>query len=319
MSETAESARTSAPEGAGAASGSGGEDEEYLVIEDVQSSAWPTSHALGDLHVVPEGLFFLPRVTGLRALLEDRAVLAQLGLGGALLLRMMSSKPGMDAETWRAALAGKPLDALVRVLPDAWWVQPEQIRNMRRTVSGVVVQVAGGGRRTLSNVGREHWSALQAFAQAQGWPVERPWWRDAERRGSVFAAALVWLALPLIVFGSLLIGRSASVLLDLAVGGLLWGLAGAMIWAAVARMDRAAASRHLVWAGLLLCGGALMTRLVGGVEIAPWPPIVPRSAPVEFSASLMFAWGLALFGVGFLLRRGKLLQKRSRPAWTMRP
>lgn len=144
--------------------------EDFLSFECVRCQS--PKVMWGDLHVVPEGIFFL-NFECLNPLANTLLALLPIPIGPLILLMMGWGKRRIRARMghWRSRHAGQPLDQLVEVWPDSWSVTPEEIVLIRKGLGGLVIRRAEGGMLVLE-VEKSCGKEIKTFAQAQGWPVK---------------------------------------------------------------------------------------------------------------------------------------------------
>jgi hypothetical protein len=140
--------------------------EDFLSFECIQCTS--PEMMWGDLHIVPEGIFYL---TSEHQSVLGTALHTQLGVLGLLLMRQAKRKIEKRMIDWRAQHAGRPLDQLVEALPDSWSIAPEEMVELKKGIAGLRIKRTEGKPLVLT-IDKNQWKTIQALAQAQGWPVK---------------------------------------------------------------------------------------------------------------------------------------------------
>jgi hypothetical protein len=140
---------------------------EMLSFNDVISTK-PGIH--GDLHVVPEGFYFL----GFRKRNElATAIQANLGLLGMFLMHRSEKKRKAEMAKWRADYGGRHLDELVQEMKGSWSVSPEDIKVIKpRFVSPGLVIEHIDGRKFSVEMKKKNYEEIRNFVKEQGWAVK---------------------------------------------------------------------------------------------------------------------------------------------------
>jgi hypothetical protein len=290
--------------------GGNGETQDYLLVRDVHLSAWPTHQGLGDLHLVPEGLFFLARVKGLVGILSDPTTVSQLGVGGLLLAPLLRRSRTVDAETWRNAQGGRPLDELVAQNPGSLWVRPGDIASLVRTLDGFILR-RREARRVIVRTGLGTWPTIAAFAQRHGWPIREPTYIRAVFSPLARAAAssaIVWIAVWALVQGVAFFAACLRFPNAWVIGGVALGLAAvglAFIYAAHRLAGPRVVGVNMLVAGLsVLVWGVIK---VATLQPAPGHPPLPGFGPPR---EMICAWGLVALGLVVMLAGAMLWRRR---------
>jgi len=141
---------------------------EMLSIEDVRGKKPSEMH--GDLHVTPEGFYFLGFKKINSWLL---AIQVNFGLLGMWLVHRSEKKRKVEMEEWRAGHAGRYLDELVGESEGSWVVLQEEIRIVKpRFVSPGVVIEHKDGRKLSVETNKKQLKQIQEFARQHNWPVK---------------------------------------------------------------------------------------------------------------------------------------------------
>jgi hypothetical protein len=140
---------------------------EQLSFENVQSTN--PAQIYGDLHVTPEGFYFLAfKPVNAWAL----ALPASFGLLGIWLVSRADKKRARQMAAWRQQHTQHSLDELVQSLPGSWMVPQDQIRTLKPGLLGSAVVVKNLDDKKFSvDIKKQQWKQIQEFAQAARWQV----------------------------------------------------------------------------------------------------------------------------------------------------
>jgi hypothetical protein len=141
---------------------------EPLLFENVQSTN--PAQIYGDLHVTPEGFYFLAFKPVNSWVL---ALQVNFGLVGLLLMNRADKKRTREMAAWRAQHPQHSLDELVQSLPGSWMIPQDQIRTLKPGLlgSGVVIKNLDEKKFSVEIKKRQPWKQIQEFAQAARWQV----------------------------------------------------------------------------------------------------------------------------------------------------
>jgi hypothetical protein len=140
---------------------------ELLLFENVQSTN--PEQVYGDLHVTPEGFYFIAFKP---ASVLTLALQANLGLLGIWLMQRGKKKRAREMAAWRAQHTQHSLDELVDSLPGSWTIPHDQIRTLKPGLLGSAVVVKNLDDKKFSvDIKKQQWKQIQDFAQAARWQV----------------------------------------------------------------------------------------------------------------------------------------------------
>jgi hypothetical protein len=140
---------------------------EPLLFENVQSTN--PAQIYGDLHVTPEGFYFLAFKPASVATL---ALHANLGLLGMWLMQRAKKRREREMAAWRQQHAQHSLDELVQSLTGSWMIPQDQIRTLKTGLLGSAVVVKNLDDKKFSvDIKKKQWKQIQEFAQAARWQV----------------------------------------------------------------------------------------------------------------------------------------------------
>ena len=141
---------------------------EMLSFDDVRSTKPAEIH--GDLHITPDGFYFLAfrKVNAWIMALQ-----VNLGLLGMWLASHSEKKRKLEMELWRQAHGGRHLDELVEELEGSWMVLKDQIQIIKpRFASQGVVIVHTDNRKFSVETTKDQWKQIEEFARLQKWPLK---------------------------------------------------------------------------------------------------------------------------------------------------
>ena len=140
---------------------------ELLKFEDIKCSKPTDMH--GDLHVTPEGFYFL-------AFKEinpwSLALASNFGLLGIWLMSRTEKKRKTEIQQWRLNHNHRPLDELVSELPGSWIVLIKEVQNLKPgfLCSGLTIKHQNGQKFSVDTK-KEQWRQIQDFAQKNNWHI----------------------------------------------------------------------------------------------------------------------------------------------------
>jgi hypothetical protein len=172
-------------------------------------AAWNRGGGLrmGDLHVLPDGVFFLAHPSRLSWLADPQVaggitgafasgmgvfiqpLLKNLGFPfGAIILVILLSACALfvwyahrkgkalraQMQAWRAGLGGRPLDQLVEELDGSWWIRPEQMQTVRLTKDRITIHLSKKEQHAASGLKPLQTALITERAQGWQWPVVKP-------------------------------------------------------------------------------------------------------------------------------------------------
>ncbi|MBN1476363.1 hypothetical protein JXA47_06390 [Candidatus Sumerlaeota bacterium] len=162
---------------------------------------------LGDLHVLPDGVFFLahpsrlswladPQVaggitggiwSGLAGFIEPLVRDVDFPLGAIILLVLLAlgvlfpwwaQRKGKalraQMHEWRAGLGGRPLDQLVEELKGAWWIRPDEMQAVRLTKDRITIHLSKKAKHAASGLRPLQTALITQRAREWNWPVVKP-------------------------------------------------------------------------------------------------------------------------------------------------
>jgi hypothetical protein len=141
---------------------------EMLSFDDISCKKPSEMH--GDLHITPDGFYFLAfrKVNAWIMALQ-----VNLGLLGMWLASRSEKKRKLEMELWRQAHGGRHLDELVEELEGSWIVLKDQIQILKpRFASQGVVIVHTDNRKLSVETTKDQWKQIEEFARLQNWPLK---------------------------------------------------------------------------------------------------------------------------------------------------
>lgn len=143
-------------------------NEESLCFLDIR--CLKPLNAYGDLHVWPQGMYF---VAFQPAPEWKDAVYALLGWPGMWLMSREKKKRGVEMIEWRKQIAHKALEELVDESPESWSIVPEELQYIKKSLVGhnATIMPVGGKGRALT-LQKFQWKHLESFARAHDWPLK---------------------------------------------------------------------------------------------------------------------------------------------------
>lgn len=141
---------------------------EMLSFDDITCKKPSEMH--GDLHITPDGFYFLA-FRKINAWIM--ALQVNLGLLGMWLASRSDKKRKLEMELWRQAHGGRHLDELVEELEGSWMVLKDHIQILKpRFASQGVVIVHSDGKKFSVETKKDQWKQIEEFARLQKWPLK---------------------------------------------------------------------------------------------------------------------------------------------------
>lgn len=146
-----------------------GESEPEIISIDYVKTKKPYE-AYGDLHITPDGFYFL---SFCKAEPWKQAIYANLGLIGAWFEHQASKKRKQQMAVWRTTQEGKYLDELIQTYQDSMFIPIRYIKLIKSAFisTGVVIEHGNNEKFVIETPSKEVKKIL-AFARNQNWPVK---------------------------------------------------------------------------------------------------------------------------------------------------